>query len=339
MSASAKSSDQVTPMMAQFLEIKDAHKDYLLFYRMGDFYELFFDDAVKAAEALDIQLTKRGNHLGEPIPMCGVPVHAADTYLARLIRKNFKVAVAEQMEDPAEAKKRGSKAVVKREVIRLVTPGTLTEDTLLDARQSNFLVAIARAEAQMALAWLDMSTGRFRIKATDVSRLDADLARLAPQEVLAGESLCEDEKLSKSLFDWRSRLTKRPNNRADSQGGENRLKEQFKVSTLDGFGEFTRAQLGAAGLLLDYVVETQKGQLPFMTPPVLESGGAVMTIDAATRRSLELNASMMGDKSGSLIGTIDRTVTGAGARVLADWVNAPLTTPSDINARLDKVES
>lgn len=339
MSVSAKSSDQVTPMMAQFLEIKDAHKDYLLFYRMGDFYELFFDDAVKAAEALDIQLTKRGNHLGEPIPMCGVPVHAADTYLARLIRKNFKVAVAEQMEDPAEAKKRGSKSVVKREVIRLVTPGTLTEDTLLDARQSNFLVAIARAEAQMALAWLDMSTGRFRIKATDVSRLDADLARLAPQEVLAGESLCEDENLSKSLFDWRSRLTKRPNNRADSQGGENRLKEQFKVSTLDGFGEFTRAQLAAAGLLLDYVVETQKGQLPFMTPPVLESGGAVMTIDAATRRSLELNAAMMGDKSGSLIGTIDRTVTGAGARVLSDWVNAPLTAPSDINARLDKVES
>jgi len=339
MTVSAKSSTQVTPMMAQFLEIKDAHKDYLLFYRMGDFYELFFDDAVKAAEALDIQLTKRGNHLGEPIPMCGVPVHAADSYLARLIRKNFKVAVAEQMEDPAEAKKRGYKAVVKRDVIRLVTPGTLTEDTLLDARQSNFLVAIGRAEAQMAIAWLDMSTGRFRIKVSDAARLDADLARLSPQEVLASESICEDEHLAKSLFDWRNKLTPRPNARADSQAGETRLKEQFKVSTLDGFGDFTRAQLAAAGLLLDYVVETQKGQLPVMTPPVLESGEAVMTIDAATRRSLELNASMMGGKSGSLIGTIDRSVTGAGARTLSDWINAPLTEPDAVNARLNKVES
>lgn len=330
--------DTVTPMMAQYLEIKAAHQDYLLFYRMGDFYELFFDDAVAASQALDITLTKRGQHLGDDIPMCGVPVHSADSYLARLIRKNFKVAVAEQMEDPAEAKKRGSKSVVKRGVVRLVTPGTLTEDTLLDARAANFLVAIARAEAQLALAWADMSTGDFHLKLSDAARLDADLARLSPQEVLIPQALLNEDGLTKALFDWRTKLTPRSAGQSDSQKGEDRLKTLFKVQSLDGFGDFTRAHLAAASLLLDYVEETQKGQLPHISPPKVEDTGAVMVIDAATRRSLEINNAMMGRREGSLIDTIDRTVTGPGARLLSDWVNAPLTDAEAINARLDMVE-
>ena len=262
-----KVKSDVTPMMAQYLSIKDDHQEFLLFYRMGDFYELFFDDAVAAAAALDITLTKRGRHLGEDIPMCGVPVHAADGYLARLIRAGFKVAVCEQTENPAEAKKRGAKSVVRRDVVRLVTAGTLTEDSLLAARHNNYLCALGRASGKLALAWLDISTGEFRVGPTSLDEAAADLARLAPGEVLVSDQMIADPDTFDLLADWKPVLTVRGADSFASQAGERRLTALFGVVALDGFGDFSRPELAAAGAVIDYVELTQKGQLPSIRPP------------------------------------------------------------------------
>ncbi|MBI1179089.1 MAG: DNA mismatch repair protein MutS [Alphaproteobacteria bacterium] len=326
-----------TPMMAQYLEIKGQHPDCLLFYRMGDFYELFFDDAVQASRALDITLTKRGKHLGEDIPMCGVPVHAADAYLARLIRRGFRVAVCEQTEDPAEAKKRGSKSVVRRGVVRLVTAGTLTEEALLDARSHNYLAALGRAEGALALAWLDMSTGDFLAGPTSPAGLEADLARLQPGELLVPETLGGADDIRAALAPWDAALTPLPPARFNSRRGEDILKQQFAVASLDGFGAFSRAETAAAGALVAYLEETQKGDLPRLRAPRRIEAGATMAIDAATRRSLELVRTQQGEREGSLLATIDCTVTGAGARLLAERLSAPLTDPAAIGRRLDAV--
>lgn len=326
-----------TPMMAQYLAIKEAHPDSLLFYRMGDFYELFFDDAVVASKALDIALTKRGKHAGEDIPMCGVPIHAADSYLQKLIRKGHRVAVAEQTESPAEAKKRGYKAVVAREVVRLVTPGTITEDSLLDARSHNFLLSLARAGKDYAMAWLDISTGEFYATALRPEELPAHIARLHPGEILVSDKWLEEEDLSEGLRDWGKALTPLPSVRFDSQNGEKRLKELFSVATLDAFGAFNRAELAAAGALVDYVELTQKGKFPLIKTPVQMAPGDVMSIDAATRRNLELTRTLTGERNGSLLATIDRTVTGGGGRRLAADMAGPLSEPEKISARLDMV--
>src|SRR5438270_2065207 len=221
--------DFATPMMAQYLEIKAAHGEYLLFYRMGDFYELFFDDAVKAASALDIALTKRGKHLGEDIPMCGVPVHTAEAYLEKLIRKGFRVAVCEQMEDPAAAKRRGAKVPVKREVIRLVTPGTLTEEALLDARAPSILSALGRAGAELAIAWADISTGDFSVEPVAASEVNQVLARLCARELLAPDNLLADEAIGPALKGFGPRLTLRPSLSFDSQTGERLLKSFYGI--------------------------------------------------------------------------------------------------------------
>lgn len=340
--AALKADAATTPMMAQFLAIKQEHQNYLLFYRMGDFYELFFDDAVKAAEALDITLTKRGKHLGEDIPMCGVPVHSADGYLERLIRKGFKVAVCEQMENPAEAKKRGAKSVVARDVVRLVTAGTLTEETLLDARAHNYLAALARvggkaAGAEWALAWIDISTGDFQLAVTSAESLGADLSRLMPGEVLISEQLHDEDCVRLAFETVRSVETELPSSRFDSAAGEARLKALFEVGALDGFGGFSRAGLAAAGALVDYIALTQKGKLPAIKPPQMALAGAIMSIDAATRANLELTQTLQGAKQGSLLSAIDRTVTGPGARLLAARLSSPRTDPAQINARLDSV--
>jgi DNA mismatch repair protein MutS len=324
-------------MMAQYLETKAAHPDYLLFYRMGDFYELFFDDAVKASAALDIALTKRGKHLGADIPMCGVPVHAAETYLERLIRKGFRVAVCEQMEDPAEAKKRGSKSPVRREVTRLVTPGTITEDSLLDARQANVLAALGRAGGSFALAWTDMSTGEFSLQGVAREGLAPALARIAARELLAPAALLEDPALGSVLKEQGAALTLRPAITFDSESGERLLKSAYRVAALDGFGSFSRADLSAAGALIAYLDLTQKGKRPALKPPQREVSGARMAIDAATRRNLELTATLSGERRGSLLGVIDLTVTAAGARALAARIAAPLTDPVAIDGRLDAV--
>ena len=329
----------MTPMMAQYLGIKQAHRDDMLFYRMGDFYELFFDDAVKASAALDIALTKRGKHDGNDIPMCGVPVHSHEAYLNRLIRKGFRVAICEQTEDPAEAKKRGAKSVVRREVMRIVTPGTITEDTLLESRRHNYLAALARAQGALAIAWLDISTGDFRTQAVADDDMGAVLARIDPGEVVAPDTLISNPEMASVWFDVEDRLTPLPGGRFDSENGRRRLETLFGVKTLDAFGAFSRAELAAAGALVDYVELTQKGKLPRLQPPTPLLEGAVMEIDSATRRNLELSVTMSGERQGSLLDAVDRTVTGGGARLLAARLAAPLTDPDAINRRLDLAEA
>ncbi|HWU26452.1 MAG TPA: DNA mismatch repair protein MutS [Rhizomicrobium sp.] len=326
-----------TPLMAQYLEIKAAHADYLLFYRMGDFYELFFGDAVKAAEALDIALTKRGKHLGDDIPMCGVPVHAAEHYLEKLIRKGFRVAVCEQVEDPAEAKRRGAKAVVRREVVRLVTPGTLTEDTLLEPRAANLLAALGASGDDFALAAADMSTGEFTAGAVTAADLAAELARLGPRELLVPERLLAEAAFAPTLKALAGALTPMPSVKFDSASGERALKSLYRVAALDGFGAFSRAELSAAGALVGYLELTQKGKLPALKPPARISERTFMGIDAATRRNLELVETLNGTRTGSLLACIDRTVTAGGARELAARLASPLTDVRAIRVRHDAV--
>jgi len=323
-------------MMAQYLEIKAGHPDALLFYRMGDFYELFFDDAAAAAEALDIALTKRGKHAGDDIPMCGVPVHAAEGYLLTLIRKGFRVAVCEQMESPAEAKKRGSKSVVKREVVRLVTPGTLTEESLLEARRHNFLAALGKVRDAWALAWADISTGAFHVMPLGQARIGAELARLAPSELLVSEAA--EEELRAVLGDLGIYPTVLGRASFDSAGAEARLCTLFGVQTLSGFGSFERAELAAMGALVDYLDITQKGRLPLLRAPQRDAVSRLLQIDAATRRNLELTQSMNGGRQGSLLSVIDRTVTPGGARLLERRVSSPSRELSVISARLDALD-
>ena len=334
--------DKPTPMMEQFLAIKGQYEDCLLFYRMGDFYEMFFDDAVKAAEALDITLTKRGKHLGADIPMCGVPVHAADSYLSRLIRKGFRVAVCEQTEAPAEAKKRGGKSVVRRAVVRLVTPGTLTEETLLDARANNYLAVLARVRGDHALAWLDLSTAEFLTARIAAEAIASELARLSPGELVVSDALLADPDAGSGEGEWRQdwaeRITPYADARFDSGSGERRLTALYKVAALDAFGDFSRAELAACGALVEYLEMTQVGRLPRLSPPRQVETRETMAIDPATRRNLELTRTLGGDVQGSLLATIDRTVTGPGARLLIRHLSAPLIAPQAINRRLDMVD-
>jgi DNA mismatch repair protein MutS len=334
---------RVTPMMEQYIEIKTANPDCLLFYRMGDFYELFFEDAEIASRALGIMLTKRGKHLGADIPMCGVPVERADEYLHRLIALGHRVAVCEQLEDPAEARKRGPKSVVRRDVVRLVTPGTLTEDTLLDARRNNYLLSVARArtgddEARFALAWIDISTGEFRITECDRLSLPAEIARLEPSEIIVSDALFSDADLAVM---WRALPAVTPLTRDvfDGATAERRLTSFFAVATSEAFGAITRLELTAAAACVTYVERTQIGKRPPLLPPLRESAGATIAIDQATRGNLELMRTLSGERRGSLLDAIDRSVTSAGSRLLAQRLSAPLTDAKLIARRLDAVAS
>ena len=336
---------RVTPMMEQYIEIKAANPDCLLFYRMGDFYEMFFDDAETASRALGIMLTKRGKHMGADIPMCGVPVERADDYLHRLIALGHRVAVCEQLEDPAEARKRGNKSVVRRDVVRLVTPGTLTEDTLLDAKRNNYLLAVARArpssageDARFALGWIDISTGEFRITECDRLSLPAEIARLEPSEIIVSDALFADADL---VPYWRTLPAVTPLTRDvfDSASAERRLTSFFAVATSEAFGTLSRLELTAAAACVTYVERTQIGKRPPLSPPLRESAGATMAIDQATRGNLELMRTLSGERRGSLLESIDRTVTSAGSRLLAQRLSAPLTDPKAIARRLDAVAS
>ncbi|EEB71342.1 DNA mismatch repair protein MutS [Ruegeria sp. R11] len=320
-------------MMAQYLDIKAQYPDALLFYRMGDFYEMFFEDAVNAAEALDIALTKRGKHDGNDIPMCGVPVHSAEGYLLTLIRKGFRVAVGEQLESPAEAKKRGSKSVVKRDVVRLVTPGTITEDSLLEARRHNFLTAYCELRDEAAIAWADISTGAFHVMPIARVRVSPELARLAPSELLVPDGPCLDQ-LRPIADDHQIPLTPLAKSSFDSTAAEKRVCELFKVSTLEAFGTFSRAEISAMGAVIDYLEITQKGKLPLLQPPVQEAEDRVVQIDAATRRNLELTRSLSGGRAGSLLSVVDRTVTPAGARLLEQRLSSPSRNLDVIQTRL-----
>ncbi len=325
----------VTPMMAQYLEIRAQYPGALLFYRMGDFYEMFFQDAVLASEALDIALTRRGTHQGEPIQMCGVPIHAAEGYLLTLIRKGFRVAIAEQMEDPAEAKKRGHRAVVRREVVRLVTPGTLTEDGLLEARRHNFLAAFAEVRDEAALAWADISTGELRVMPLPFVRLLPELARIAPRELLVAED--REAAVAALAGEVGAAVTRLARASFDSVGGEARLKALYAVGSLEAYGAFGRAEVAAMGALVDYLALTQRGKLPLMRPPQREMAGDVVQIDAATRRNLELTQALSGGREGSLLAAMDRTVTAGGARLLERRISAPSRDLGVIGRRLEAV--
>ncbi len=319
-----------TPMMAQYIEIKAANPDCLLFYRMGDFYELFFEDAEIASRALGIVLTKRGRHAGTEIPMCGVPVERSDDYLNRLIALGHRVAVCEQTEDPAEAKKRGPKSVVRREVVRLVTPGTITEDRLLDPARANLLLAIGRrktGEGAVAygLAAVDISTGRFALSEVAGGDLAGAIARHDPREIVLSEAIHADPALARLWQESRAAIVPLAQAELEPQAAERRLREQYGVSTLDGFGQFTRAEIAAAGAALLYIARTQLAARPTLAVPTREDAGGTLAIDAATRLNLELTRTLSGERAGSLLATIDRTVTANGARLLAEHLAGPLT--------------
>ncbi|MCV3767157.1 DNA mismatch repair protein MutS [Rhizobium sp. TRM95796] len=339
--ASEESRLSATPMMEQFIEIKAANPDSLLFYRMGDFYELFFEDALEASRALGITLTRRGQHLGQDIPMCGVPVHAADDYLQKLIGFGYRVAVCEQIEDPAEAKKRGGKSVVRRDVIRLVTPGTITEEKLLNPGDSNYLMALARIKGGdrpvYALAWIDISTGVFRVAESELQRLLADILRIDPKELIVSDQMFHDVDL-RGVFDVLGRVVSpQPSVLFDSATAESRIARYFNVGTLDGFGGFTRAELAAGAAAIAYVEKTQFAERPPLGRPERESTASTLFIDPATRANLELARTLSGSREGSLVKAIDRTVTGGGTRLLTERLMSPLTKPDIINARLDAV--
>jgi DNA mismatch repair protein MutS len=333
---------RVTPMMAQYIEIKAANPDSLLFYRMGDFYELFFEDAEIASQALGIVLTKRGKHQGQDIPMCGVPVERADDYLQRLIGLGHRVAVCEQTEDPAEAKKRGSKSVVRRDVVRLVTPGTITEERLLEPGRANYLLAIARRRASdtqwcYGLAALDISTGHFVLSETDGTGLSAEIARFEPREILVPDVIHDDPELKSFWQETRASITPLSREGLDPASAERRLKSYFGVATLDAFGAFSPAEITAAGSALFYVEKTQIDSRPVLNPPSRDTSGAALAIDAATRANLELTRTLSGERAGSLLATIDCTVTPGGARLLAERLAGPLTHPGLIRDRQDSV--
>ncbi len=326
-----------TPMMQQYLELKARHPGYVLFYRMGDFFEMFFDDAEKVAPVLDIALTKRGKHAGADIPMCGVPVHQAEAYLHKLTENGFRVAVCEQMEPPEDAKRRGAKAVVRRDVVRLVTAGTLTEDALLDGRANNNLAALAEAAGDLALAWLDMSTGEVGVQALVAGELPLALDRVAPRELLLPERLAEKPDLFDALGAVKAVLVPLPNPRFDSRNGADRIAEAYGVKVLDGIGRFSRAETAALGAAIDYVALTQCGAMPALRPPVRLAAAEVMQIDPATRANLELVRTLGGERKGSVLQAIDRTRTSAGARLLAGRLAAPSAVADEINRRLDGV--
>jgi DNA mismatch repair protein MutS len=337
----AEPAARVTPMMEQYLEIKAAHPGLLLFYRMGDFYELFFEDAEIASRALGIMLTKRGKHRGADIPMCGVPVERSDDYLHRLIAQGHRVAVCEQMEDPAAARARGNKSVVRRDVVRLVTPGTLTEDTLLDARANNYLLAIARLRGaagaeRLGLAWIDISTSEFIVTECAFGELAATLSRINPNEIIVADALYGDTDIGPTLREWPA-VTPLTRDVFDSSTAERRLCDYFAVATMDGLSAMSRLEATAAAAAVTYIDRTQVGKRPPLSPPSREAVGTTMAIDPATRANLELTRTLGGERRGSLLDAIDCTVTSAGSRLLAQRIAAPLTDSAAIARRLDAV--
>src|SRR3954468_8623957 len=332
---------RVTPMMEQYLEIRAANPGLLLFYRMGDFYELFFEDAEIASRALGIMLTKRGKHQGMDIPMCGVPVERSDDYLHRLIAQGHRVAVCEQMEDPSAARARGNKSVVRRDVVRLVTPGTLTEDNLLDARTNNYLLAIARARSsaggdRFGLAWIDISTSEFTVMECAAGGLAATLARINPNEAVVADALYSDNELAPTLRELTA-VTPLTRDVFDGATAERRLCDYFAVATMDGFAAMSRREATAAAAAVTYIDRTQVGKRPPLSPPAREAAGTTMAIDPATRANLELTRTLGGERRGSLLDAIDCTVTAAGSRLLAQRLAAPLTDSAAIARRLDAV--
>ncbi|MDN5248285.1 MAG: DNA mismatch repair protein MutS [Wolbachia endosymbiont of Tyrophagus putrescentiae] len=330
--------ERATPVMEQYLSLKTQYKDYLLFYRLGDFYELFFDDAVQAAKLLNIVLTKRGNSNGKDIPMCGVPAHSSESYLHKLIDLGYKVAVCDQLETADEAKKRGYKSIVKRDVVRIVTPGTVIEDSLLEDKSNNYLASIVEKDGEYGIAWLELSTGKFFYSSVGLKTLDSDLLRISPRELLISEKVTEEEKIRSILKNHKVSITQHAQSCFEYGRSYRTLCEFYKIKELGGIGNFNKAEVMACGALLEYVRVTQRGSVPRLEFPKAYKQQSFMLIDASARRNLELFSTQFGEKKGSLISVIDYTVTAPGGRLLKQMLSSPLTCPKAINLRLSTVE-
>ena len=324
---------KITPIMQQYMMLKDQYKECLLFYRLGDFYELFFDDAIETSKVLNIVLTKKGN-----VPMCGVPFHSSESYLNRLVKLGYKVAICEQLETPEEAKKRGYKALVKRDVVRIVTPGTILEDSLLEAKENNYLCCIVNVNDNYAIAWLELSTGLFHYNTTDLRKIDSDLLRINPREVLISDKLVELDLIYSTLKKYKFSITQYSSSFFDTSRSYNTLCSVYGISTLKGLGDLKDEEIAVCGSLLEYVKATQKGNLPKLEFPKAYGDRDFMFIDAAALRNLELFNTQSGDLEGSLISSIDYTVTACGGRLLKRCLSAPLACSYAINRRLDIVE-
>ena len=319
--------------MQQYIMLKNQYKEYLLFYRLGDFYELFFDDAVEASKILNIVLTKKGH-----VPMCGVPFHSSESYLNKLVKLGYKIAICEQMETSEEARKRGYKALVKRDVVRIVTPGTILEDSLLEAKENNYLACIVNINNSYAISWLELSTGLFYYHTTDLNKLDSDLFRINPKEVLISDKLVELDSIYSTLKKYKFSITQYSNSFFDVSRAYNTLCNVYGISTLKGFGDLKNEEISVCGSLLEYVKATQKGNLPKLEFPKAYMQCDFMFIDAAALRNLELFCTQSGDLEGSLISAIDYTITASGGRLLKRCLSAPLACSDAINRRLDAVE-
>ncbi|MCA4774615.1 DNA mismatch repair protein MutS [Wolbachia endosymbiont of Mansonella ozzardi] len=327
-----------TPVMEQYLNLKAQYKDHLLFYRLGDFYELFFDDAVKAAKLLNIVLTKRGSSYGQDIPMCGVPAHSSESYLHKLIDLGFKVAICDQLETADEAKRRGYKSIVKRDVVRIITPGTIIEDSLLEDKSNNYLASIVEQDGEYAIGWLELSTGKFFYTLTNLKALDSDLLRISPKELLISEKLDEDEKIRSTLKNYKISITQHVQSFFEYNKSHRTLCEFYKIRELRVIGNFSKVEIMACGALLEYVRVTQRGSIPRLELPKPYKQQSFMFIDASARRNLELFSTQFNEKKGSLISVIDHTVTASGGRLLKQMLASPLACPKAINFRISTVE-
>lgn len=328
----------MTPMMAQYQAIKNQYQDSILFYRMGDFYEMFCDDAVTASEVLGITLTRRGKNDAGDIPMCGVPYHSSETYLQKLMKSGYKIAICEQVESPEEAKKRGYKSVVKRQVVRVLTPGTITEDNLLDGKLHNYLACLTRIGDEFAISWVDISLLEFCTMICSVNSINSIFSMLNPQEILIADSLFHDSKLSNILQEWRKKVTLQVASFFDGKKAENKLKQYYNIAFLDSFGDHKPAQIAGCGAILEYLSLTQIDSMPKLPRPKLVNHQLYMEIDSYTRRNLEISQSVHNTKSGSLLYELSHIVTSMGARLLAQYLAAPLLDQTVINHRLDAVE-
>ncbi|AAS13936.1 DNA mismatch repair protein MutS [Wolbachia endosymbiont of Drosophila melanogaster] len=324
--------------MEQYLNLKAQYKDHLLFYRLGDFYELFFDDAIKAAKLLNIVLTKRGNSCGQEIPMCGVPAHSSESYLHKLIDLGFKVAICDQLETADEAKKRGYKSIVKRDVVRVVTPGTIIEDSLLEDKSNNYLASIVEQNDEYAISWLELSTGKFFHTLTSLKALDSDLLRISPRELLISEKFTEDEKIRSILKNYKISITQHAQSFFEYSKSHRTLCEFYKIRELGSIGNFSKVEIMACGALLEYVRVTQRGSIPRLEFPKTYKQQNFMLIDTSARRNLELFSTQFGEKKGSLISVIDHTVTASGGRLLKQMLASPLACSKAINLRLSTAQ-
>lgn len=338
---------KTTPMMLQYLEVKEKHKDYLLMYRMGDFYELFFDDAVIASKALDIALTHRGTHLGKPIPMCGVPHHAFSSYMPKLIKQGYKVAICDQTETPEEAKLRGgNKAVIKREVSRIITAGTLTEDNLLNSSFNNYLCSVNFTEGlepHITIALADISTGDFIIQNWDtnsISELQSFLLIKNPAEIIISDKLLNNKKFESIISEHKQKLVIKPESFFDTLNATKNLCDLYEISTLDSLGKLSDTEISCCGAILNYIQITQIGTKPNLKRPTKENNSDLLQIDAFSIRNLEIfnNINDENLKDSSLFEILDKTQTSMGRRYLRQILSAPLANAENINNRLNIVE-